>query len=448
MKKALIIILFVTTMVTLQWRHSLNADEGVILSGAWNMYNGKIIYKDFFELIAPGSLYFAYATMLFFGPNYYAILFASMILQLISVYAVYAIFVRLTKKIGWAYFTAYAWLIVSSIAYPIINYNTYSTFLASFLLLLLLTYLERKKNYLMVFTGILTACVSFFLQTKGLAMFAATLLFLSFLVLKKIISIKPLALFITAYMSAIFIGLLFWGKYIITNLLILYAGYIKIATTPLSYQALIIFSTLCFLFLFIFILKNKVSHGILLCFFFQFGLMLSYMNNPDKYHVWLNAFPFIILVFIYISSFRFWEKYLVIKIYAISTIGIIMAIYLSITAVRSFYETAFIEKIFLTLKNIIGDENIFSYPFLPNMYFELQKPNPYFNDILIENQWPKEYFEKNLEILKIEKPKFIITDYSAVEKYKHSYQNPIDIYIREKYKKISSIGSIDIWEIL
>lgn len=99
-----------------------------------------------------------------------------------------------------------------------------------------------------------------------------------------------------------------------------------------------------------------------------------------------------------------------------------------------------------SIKAKIGNEKIFSFPFSPNFYFELKKQNPYPNSFLIEKQYSVEQFENNLRILKSEKPKYIITDYSLVKKYHHTFTNPIDIYLRENYSKIKQIGSIDLWE--
>lgn len=124
-----------------------------------------------------------------------------------------------------------------------------------------------------------------------------------------------------------------------------------------------------------------------------------------------------------------------------------MAVYLSITFVNFFIETMYVEKTLKEIKNVIGNDNIYSYPFLPNMYFELHKSNPYFNDVLIENHLPKEYFEKNLEILKKEKPKFVILDYVIVNKYYQKHENIIDNYIQEKYQKTTSFSDVEIWEI-
>lgn len=185
----------------------------------------------------------------------------------------------------------------------------------------------------------------------------------------------------------------------------------------------------------------------LLCFFFQFALILSYANNPDKYHVGLNAFPIIILAAAHIGTFRFWTKYIATKIYAASATGIIMVTFLIFSAMQSLMVTISIEKFIKETKDMVGNENIYSYPFLPNMYFELQKPNPYYNDVLIENHSPISFYEKNLTILKKEKPKFVILDYALVNKYYENHNNIIDNYIKENYQKTTSFSDVEIWEI-
>ena len=97
------------------------------------------------------------------------------------------------------------------------------------------------------------------------------------------------------------------------------------------------------------------------------------------------------------------------------------------------------------LKKIVGDEKIFSFPFISNFYLELKKPNPYYNSVLLENLNLDEHFKKNLAILKQENPKFILAQYNVVEQYGFTKNNVIDSYMREEYKKEYSLGALEVW---
>ncbi len=99
----------------------------------------------------------------------------------------------------------------------------------------------------------------------------------------------------------------------------------------------------------------------------------------------------------------------------------------------------------IILKKIVGDEKIFSFPFISNFYLALKKPNPYYNSVLLENLNSEEHFKKNLEILKREKPKFILAQYNVVEQYGFTKNNIIDAYMRQAYKKKYSLGALEIW---
>ena len=52
------------------FNHYLSADEGVTLNGAWNLYNGQIMYKDFFAFIPPASFYLIFIFWKIFGPSF------------------------------------------------------------------------------------------------------------------------------------------------------------------------------------------------------------------------------------------------------------------------------------------------------------------------------------------------------------------------------------------
>ena len=58
-------------LIALHATHQLDSDEGVILNGAWNILNGRTLYTDFFEIVAPGSFYLIFAAWKLFGADFW-----------------------------------------------------------------------------------------------------------------------------------------------------------------------------------------------------------------------------------------------------------------------------------------------------------------------------------------------------------------------------------------
>src|SRR3989304_78006 len=92
------------------WHLPLSSDEGAILNGAWQMFNGKSLYKDFFSYIAPGSYYWTKWSFDILGPSYWSAKLFSLILLLLSMYAVYLIAMSLAQNRSVAVMSAWLWL--------------------------------------------------------------------------------------------------------------------------------------------------------------------------------------------------------------------------------------------------------------------------------------------------------------------------------------------------
>src|SRR3990172_11521878 len=122
-------IFFGISAILLNFGHPINSDEGVILNGAWQMFNGKSLYKDFFSFIAPGSYFWIKWSFDILGPSYWSAKLFSLILLLLSVYAVYQIAMSLAQSKSVAVLSAWLWLFIASIGTPMINHNTHSAYL-------------------------------------------------------------------------------------------------------------------------------------------------------------------------------------------------------------------------------------------------------------------------------------------------------------------------------
>jgi len=103
------------------------------------------------------------------------------------------------------------------------------------------------------------------------------------------------------------------------------------------------------------------------------------------------------------------------------------------------------KKFLNNLKQEIGEEEIFSHPFMPGIYFELKKQNPYYTNVIETIQGNKMFLLKNLSILKNHSPKYIITNYKNAE-FANYKINAIDNYIFKYYHPIEKQSYYTLWE--
>lgn len=445
-KKILIVVAFILVAFVLNFQHRINYDEGMVLNGAWNLYNGKTLYKDFFEFIGPAALYPIYAVFMLFDPTYFNALIFSILFLLVSAFYVYKIVRLLIEGEFWPYIASLGWIVVASVSYPLVNHNTYSSFLAIIFLYYFLLFFQYKKNWLGFFSGSLVALIFYFLQTKGAAVALASALFLTFLVYKKYLINKNILYFFSGYALIFIAGFFAWGLNPILDPLTVGSGYVEITYYNISLTPFFLFLIIFLCILLLLIRKNLMNINIGFIIVLQIFLIFSILNNPDIWHVYTNSFCAIILLIVLLRTV-FLQLNIYIKKFVFTPVTCAIFLFVLLYATTNHYNSSvFISDGIQKIKKIVGDQNIYAFPFAPNWYFELGKNNPYRNSNLLEKNSPTEHFEKNLAILKIENPKFILTDYSAVEKYRHSYKNVIDEYIRENYIENSKISTITIWE--
>lgn len=217
-----IFILLLNTI--LHYQYKINFDEGVVLNNAWHLLNGYTMYSDIFSYIAPGSSYLIAGLWKITGINYSSAIFFTILILVLNSFLLYksAEIIRKSRInliIPLIFTIGLAWL-------PLINHNFYSTSLLIYSTYFFLKYLNNKKNYNLILTGIFIGLSIFFLQQKGLAVAGATFLFLLFqkaftreklkkLVLYSFSVLAPLTIFLAWPLSLIYNNLIYfpWLNY-------------------------------------------------------------------------------------------------------------------------------------------------------------------------------------------------------------------------------------------
>jgi len=430
--------------------HFLNADEGMVLNAAWQMWNGKEMYADFTEYTAPGTPLLIFLLWKLAGePSYLAAKIFSILFLIFSALGLYLISRRITRNERLALFAVFLW-IAASLFYPIINHNPQSSFAAVWTLYFLLRACEvRQKKYFLA-TGLGAGAVFIFLQTKGFFVLLASLLFtLCFMKGKKAIRIKNAGLIIAGFTLAIFWLFLAWNPLLLLQSLFFLPFQTDYLTHTFRNFYILGLEVLTLSLMTLLALRAK-STAMILLIVFQAGLWLSHANLIDIQHMMINAFPSIVFVLLMLHKWFLEHRtplhvqYMLAVQFLIFTL-VVASFNTPIPWSANIYSIDILGQsrgTTLEMEAVKEARHIFSGPFAPGLYFELKKPNPFpVSNLLICNHT---CMEKMLQIFKEVKPEFAFLHYAAVRKFSYNMENPLDLYIRTNYKQCKTQGYTDL----
>lgn len=116
--------LYAAVAAFLHWGHWVHPDEGATLMGAWQVSQGLIIYRDWFDYLAPGAVYLLGAVFWAVGATYVVAKLWSLLLLVSAAVALS----RIGAYLGlgrFRYWPPAAWLLLTNSA-VLINYQTYA----------------------------------------------------------------------------------------------------------------------------------------------------------------------------------------------------------------------------------------------------------------------------------------------------------------------------------
>ncbi len=435
-------LLLLALSIFFYYRHVLNADEGVILNGSWNLFNNLNLYTDFFEIIPPGSFYLIYYGFKLFGPYYSVANIISLLLVWGSAIGIYKSLNLIKKdKINYVFPIIF---ILSLITLPIINHNLHNLFFLIWSVFFFLQGLKNNSNPHFFLSGLLGGLATIFLQQKGLTLISFSFLFLLVYNIKNK-KIKNIIIYSIGAIIPILLLFLKWPPKLLYQNLIAFPMLTYWEVNKTSFLLLIVFF-LILVYLSIYLKNNSTIINYLLG--LQFFLLLSVIPLPDFYHIVLIIFPTLILIpSLFINNQTKETKIFILVVITIITFSSIKYLVTSFTPFYSYSKNKSNDWIEYINKNCPG-KYIYSGPFFPNLYFETKKLNVTNFDVLIEKQNTPNQFSKALNDFKKNEPSCAVLSYyeNISKKFKHQGNNQLETYIKENYTKIYSKNNIFIYK--
>jgi len=427
-------------LAILQSKHFLDADEGIILDGAWNLINGRVLYTDFFEIIPPLSFYFIYWAWQLVGVSYVAariVGIAAILVSAIGVYKISSIYVR-----GRLVFLAPTLFMIASLRWVLITHNVFFLPFAIGAMYFFIKSISDRSRYRLAISGILTGLGILVLHSHGLiiALVSAVFLAIQWFKNKDEYNLKSTAIYAIGVFIPVSTVLMKWDLNVLyQNLVVPIFSYGSIHYVPQQFY----WFTLLIMLVLAWSLRSVRSIGVWYLLSIQLLLMLSIIPNPAYVHILFILYPFIILLPLAFQVLRTatmkLEKYVTFTLFSYVIIVIFFTAF-RFTLIYPPFQKTIRNHLVSQIHEHCPGQYIYAGPFLPEIYFEARKLNPTPYYLLIPGFQPEEHFDITIARLKEYKPSCAVMNYSIVQQFRYDLSS-VDYYLRDNYRINYSIGS-------
>ncbi len=419
----------------------MNLDEGIILNGAWKMYLGQSLYTDFFEIIAPGSFVLAFVTMKLFAPTYIAVRIVAILMLALSSFALADIAKRLGVSERGARIAGVVWMIFLMYGLMLISHNAWSSEITIIGLALLLRAIDRKLNWIsFALAGLTLGLVPVFHQTKGPLLLGTLVPVLLYFVLRRIFPMQNMVAFCLGAAIPAVVTFLVWSPTVLWEHLVAWPLAHYFAVNEVSFIPFVIVLIVSAALMYSsWKSASTVRPLLLLIIVSQLALFLSVYSRPDFEHIAMDAFaiPIFVLLLLEAREKRV-GKISPKKSLLPEPLVLILLFVMSFNITFSMHTPKTLAHL-REYQDTYG-QGIYNYPFIPSFYFELRAPNPYPYGALLTGMHTPDEFNKNLDILKREKPPLVIRYQMIGNKFGYNWNNPHDIWINEHYRVVQDGG--------
>jgi len=421
--------------------HYLNSDEGVLLGGAWNLFNHRQLYLDFFAFIPPAGFYLVYFCWKIFGVGFWPAQILADLIWFVGIVGIFSISQKVCRS--WINYIIPIFLVFVSAWFWLINHNVFNTVCLIWATYFLLSYLKDNKIISVCWAGLMSGLGILFLQQKGLAFFgaAASFIFFSLLFRKEFVAQAKVLFYYTISTIAPLLILLLWPLKVLYSNLIDFPLLHYIEANRISYARLGLFSVIWLLV--VLFLRREKRQDLRLLLYLQAFLLVACWPLPDKYHLFLSLFPlFSLASFIYLRTVRsgIIEK---IVLAVVALIFILQLLVPSIIYLKDKWWGPFSfrsQKFIAYIQENCHSPYLFVGPFFPNLYFESGKVNATSFDILISGHQTEEQFASALGDLAENRPDCAILAYAdPLQRFRHKRDNVVESYIRREYDLVFDV---------
>ncbi len=417
-----------------------DSDNGLFLSGAWSLFNGQEIYRDFFAFTAPGTFYVIWMIWQLLGVSYITVLIISILSLFLSVILVFKLAQLLNSQTA---YLATSLFVCSTIYWPIITSHNYVLLFVFAAVYLFIKGFLAASQWRILLSALLSGIAIIFLQTIGLELTLFLFFWLLFFYFKDRTSKMTLIWFLPLAAGPLSLLFFKWSPALLFKYLIGFPFFQYTKTLDNNY---LIWLVLLGILIFSWLRTSRRNILVLnFLFYIQTGLLLTTYSLPDYYHI-----SFIIAPFLIIFSFLFLEGWPKASWWPLNRSGLLISLTTTIVVfvllvnfyniiVPVVYSRGQQPDDFITfLKSNCHSRFIYAGPFLPFIYLETRKLSASSFHWLITNHHTAEQFLQASQEIKKNDPDCAVLYYRGVEKYHYNQDNVVDNYIKQNYQPVAS----------
>jgi hypothetical protein len=447
----LVLAFFLTTLLTRSY--AVDSDEGYTLNAAWQLWNGMKLYDDFRHFVGPGSAYSVYLLWRVIGSP--SALGARLLALTFSFSATTALVLMLRREgvrgIGLA-FSVFAWLAASSLYVPL-NHNSLSSFAAVWFLLLFVRIARkadasedqtRLRDHAWV--GVAAGIVFLFLQTKGALLALGAAAFALSVGLRRR-DFRPTLALAGGFLAIVAPLFLIWSPAVLIRQWFLiplggnYLGHTGASGT-------IAFAAITLVVVMGWIAQRRGDRVLQALAVTQAALVACMSHNMELNHLAINGFPAIVFATLRIHerlgrgrSGRGERRPILSSEMTMAIIAAALVVTIVATPTgRSFAASSTFSVNLLGRRSrgtlfssprLAQAQAIYAGPFLPGLYFELGKKNPFFvSETIVCNA---ECQARLIAELAVTKPEIVFLNYGMIRHLGYDPNSPVDVYLRQSY---------------
>ncbi|MDO8559841.1 MAG: hypothetical protein Q7S23_02265 [bacterium] len=459
---AAVLVCSVLLSLLVYWQHDGSSDAGTTLTTAWQMSQGKQLYRDIVDFYPPVAFALLAGVFKIFGPSYLAA--KAVFLGLLIVCGL--LVQRATRDFlpaPWRVAVLPLWLVFFAF-YALINHNPLSLWLAALAWVSWSTAQRTSSRGFALLAGLLAGAASGTLQTKGIAVLMAAVVIVA-IHQRKVWRLLPwLGM---GFAAVLFLLFTIWPPALLWELLVAVpANSYAVPPGRLEY-GLITLAAAVQLVSGWQLLRQRAP--IVVWGWWWLGVMLlaSTAVRTDAHHVVMNSFP-LLPVALWIASQRRWKKtrgmsQVLDRMLATLVVAYPLTLALLVAAAlpsgwpvaqgRTFWEWLALRNrgieaiVFAVQTRVPPGKPIYAGPFLANAYFETQRENPTRFNNLITGLYPPEYFQEARASLEKQTPAVVLLNYPLVAKYRHQINNPVDAFFWSRYRVTAQFGDTVLLEL-
>jgi hypothetical protein len=441
-------------LLLLHGTHPLDSDEGLVLHGAWSILNGRVLYNDFFEYVAPGSFYLVAAAFKLLGAHFHVARSIGIVAIAAAAFGVYRISElllsdRQARVPRWATLFGPLVLCLYSGYWPAINHNTFNLALLVWGSFFVCRSIVRAKWTDAGLGGVISGFGILFLQHRGAVLAATAGLALCVLYARdrSAIAGKSAIAFISASALPVAGLFLFWPPSLLFDSLIRFPATHYLEVNRVEPSLFLI--TTSFLLAAAWLLRRGRGRADAFMLALQFTLLLSALQRADLNHLTSILFPLLALFPVLLKAAtgaaRIERLALAWVAAGLVFLNIPMPFHIAFRYSTPFFEKSEHPALRMARERCTASPYIYAGPFAPGYYFETGKLNPTRYSLLLTGFNTSDQFAQALADIQARQPQCMLTNYELAGRFGHDRNNVVDEYIARNYEVAYQFGRIQVW---